>query len=130
FKVAAAATVGLIAIASARDLHAQRGGEARAAQAQQGGSERSGPAQPPVWLPDEDYLRWPLPPSEQAYAKLRRRRIKGYINEITAISRKSRDDGNQYWGRITGTSYDSMTTEGVAAQFKRMCPGTRIQEFT
>src|SRR6266851_1758812 len=31
------------------------------AHAQRGGGERSGPAQPPLWLPDEDYLRW-LPP--------------------------------------------------------------------
>ena len=32
--------------------------------------DRSGPAQPPLWLPDAEYLRWPLPPSEQAYAGL------------------------------------------------------------
>src|SRR5256886_17563401 len=82
--------------------------------------DRSGPAQPPLWLPDNEYLRWPLPPSEQAYASLSGRRIKGYINEITAISRRSRDDGNQYWGRITGTAYDRMTAEGVAAQFRRI----------
>ena len=58
--------------------------------AQRGGGERSGPAQPPLWLPDDQYLRWPLPPGEQVYAALDAHRIKGYINEITAISRKSR----------------------------------------
>jgi hypothetical protein len=99
--------------------------------AQQGGSERTGPAQPPVWLPDGEYLRWPLPPGEQRYAKLDARRIKSYINEITAISRKSRDDGNQYWGRITGTPYDKMTTDWIAAQFRRIgLEQVRIQEFT
>ena len=77
--------------------------------------DRSGPAQPPLWLPDNEYLRWPLPPSEQAYAGLSGKRIKGYINEITAISRKSRDAGDQYWGRITGTPYDRMTAEWIAA---------------
>jgi hypothetical protein len=46
------------------------------AHAQRGGGERSGPAQPPLWLPDEDYLRWPLPPGQQAYAKLDAHRIK------------------------------------------------------
>jgi hypothetical protein len=101
------------------------------AHAQRGGGERSGPAQPPLWLPDEDYLRWPLPPGEQAYAKLDAHRIKGYINEITAISRKSRDDGNQYWGRITGTPYDKMTTDWIAAQFRRIgLDQVRTQEFT
>jgi hypothetical protein len=94
------------------------------------GQDRSGPAQPPLWLPDDQYLRWPLPPSEQAYASLSGRRIKGYIDEITAISRKSRDDGNQYWGRITGTPYDRITTEWVAAQFRRVgLEQVRIQDF-
>ncbi|HKB11060.1 MAG TPA: M28 family peptidase [Vicinamibacterales bacterium] len=92
--------------------------------------DRSGPAQPPLWLGDGDYLRWPLPASEQAYASLSGARIKGYINEITAISRKSRDAGEQYWGRITGTPYDRMTAEWVAAQFRRIgLEQVRIQEF-
>ena len=125
----ASAAVGVAVLSSVVPLHAQRG-PGRAAQAQQAGGERSGPAQPPLWLPDDEYLRWPLPPSEQAYAALSGRRIKGYINEITAISRKSRDDGNQYWGRITGTPYDKMTTDWVAAQFRRVgLEQVRIQEF-
>jgi len=94
------------------------------------GQDRSGPAQPPLWLPDEEYLRWPLPATEQAYASLSGQRIKAYINEITAISRKSRDAGDQYWGRITGTPYDRMTAEWVAAQFRRVgLEQVRIQEF-
>src|SRR5947209_2071767 len=99
--------------------------------AQRGGGERSGPAQPPLFLSDDEYLRWPLPASEQAYAALSGRRIKSYIEEITAISRKSRDDGQQYWGRITGTPYDKMTTDWIAAQFRRVgLEQVRIQEFT
>ena len=39
------------------------------------GQDRSGPAQPPPWLPDAEYLRSPLPPSEQAYAGLSGKRI-------------------------------------------------------
>ena len=66
--------------------------------AQRGGGERSGPTQPPLFLSDDEYLRWPLPASEQAYDALSGRRIKSYIEEITAISRKSREDGQQYWG--------------------------------
>jgi Peptidase family M28 len=98
--------------------------------AQQGG-ERSGPAQPPLWLPDSEYLRWPLPPGMEMYAPLDAHRIKSYINDITAISRKSRDDGNQYWGRITGTPYDKLTTDWIAAQFRRLgLEQVRTQEFT
>jgi peptidase M28-like protein len=115
----------------AAPLDAQRGRPAGAGPAEQAGGERFGPAQPPLWLPDEEYLRWPLPPSEQAYAGLSGRRIKQYIEEITAISRRSRDDGNQYWGRITGTPYDKMTTDWIAAQFRRLgLEDVRIQEFT
>jgi hypothetical protein len=97
----------------------------------QQGAERSGPAQPPLWLPDAEYLRWSLPPGEQRYAALDAHRIKSYINAITAISRKSRDDGNQYWGRITGTPYDKLTTDWIAAQFRRIgLEQVRTQEFT
>jgi hypothetical protein len=69
-------------------------------------------------LPDDAYLRWPLPPGEEAYAHVDGLKMKGQIPEITAISRKSRDDGNQFWGRIAGTPYDRMIQDWVAGQFK------------
>jgi hypothetical protein len=47
-------------------------------------------------------------------------KIKATIGEIVAISRKSRDDGNQYWGRIPGTPYDRMTTDWVMSQLKKI----------
>jgi hypothetical protein len=75
---------------------------------------------PPNWLTDDQFMRWTYPPGDRAYEDLDGFRIKSHINEITAISRKSRDEGNQYWGRITGTKYDTMTTDWVAAQFKRI----------
>ena len=84
---------------------------------------------PPNWLSDDQFMRWPYPSADRIYNDLDGFRIKGHINEITAISRKSRDDGNQYWGRIAGTPYDKMTTDWVAAQFKRIGLETRIQEF-
>jgi hypothetical protein len=76
------------------------------------------------------FPKWPYPAGDAVYADLDGMKIKGYINEITAISRKSRDDGNQYWGRITGSPYDKMTRDWVAAQFKRIGLETRTQEFT
>ena len=71
-----------------------------------------------LYIADEDYIRFPLPPGEQAYAGVDAKSIKATIGEITAISRKSRDDGNQYWGRIPGTPYDRMMQDWVMNRFK------------
>jgi hypothetical protein len=71
-------------------------------------------------LDDDHYLRWPLPPGEEAYGAIDGRRLKQYVDEITAISRKSRDDGEQYWGRISGTKYDHMAEGWVEDKFKAL----------
>src|SRR5882724_6872374 len=61
---------------------AARGGQAR-------GGGRSA-YEPTLWLPDDQFLRWPF--SDPQYKNIDGFRIKSYINEITGISRKSRDD--------------------------------------
>jgi len=71
-----------------------------------------------LFLPDDAYLHWPLPAGEEAYAGVDGMAIKKIIPEITAISRKSRDDGNQFWGRIAGTPYDRMIQDWVAQKFR------------
>src|SRR5215510_920076 len=126
-------------------VSAQRAGGAAQAGAAQGaaaqGGRQDGAAngeqplgrgafQPTLWWGDDMFPKWPYPAGDAAYSDLDGAKIKGYINEITAISRKSRDDGNQYWGRITGSPYDKMTTDWIAAQFKRIGLETRVQEFT
>ena len=73
-----------------------------------------------LFIPDADYIRFPLPPGGQAYADVDAMKIKATIGEITAISRKSRDDGNQYWGRIPSTPYDRMTEDWVMSQFTKL----------
>ncbi|MBV8400275.1 MAG: hypothetical protein JOZ17_16270, partial [Acetobacteraceae bacterium] len=73
-----------------------------------------------LFIADEEYIRFPLPPGAEAYADVDAAKIKAMIGEITAISRQSRDDGNQYWGRIPGTKYDRMTTDWVMGQFKKL----------
>src|SRR5258706_5951134 len=119
---------------------AQRGVGGAGAQAgqRQGGAAANGEQppgrgafQPTLWWGDVMFPKWPYPAGDTPYADLDGVKIKGYINEITAISRKSRDDGNQYWGRITGSPYDKMTTDWVQAQFKRIgLEQVRSQEFT
>jgi hypothetical protein len=59
-----------------------------------------------------------LPAAERAYADIDGRRMKAVVNEIVAISRKSRDDGNKYWGRIAGTKYEAMTADLLEAKFR------------
>src|SRR5580704_563236 len=71
-----------------------------------------------LFLPNDAYLRWPLPAGEEAYAGIDGLTMKKLIPEITAISRKSRDDGNQFWGRIAGTPYDRMIQDWVERRFK------------
>jgi Peptidase family M28/PA domain len=89
-----------------------------------------GDYQPTIWWPDEMFTRFPYPAGDAPYADLDGFKIKGLVGEITAISRKSRDDGNQYWGRIAGTPYDTMTTNWVEAQFKRVgLEQVRVQQF-
>jgi hypothetical protein len=73
-----------------------------------------------LYIPDEDYIRFPLPPGAEAYADVDALKIKSIMGEVTAISRKSRDDGNQYWGRIPGTPYDRMIQDWVMAQFEKL----------
>ena len=60
----------------------------------------------------------PLPAAERIYADIDGRRMKAFVNDIVAISRKSRDDGNKYWGRIAGTKYEEMTADLLEAKFR------------
>src|SRR5947207_14506256 len=73
-----------------------------------------------LYLPDEAYPRFPLPPGNDAYAHVDGLKMKAVIEQNTAISRKSRDDGNQYWGRIPGTPYDRMMQDWVIDQFQKI----------
>ena len=86
--------------------------------------------QPTFFPPDVAYTRWAIPMGDERFAALSGQRIKRYINDITGISRKSRDDGNQYWGRLTGSEYDHMTTDYVAEQLRRVgVEQVRLQRF-
>ncbi len=134
---------GITAIAASIPMLAQQnqgaggaaGGGANAGAAAQGAARPGGSAQAggeklPLFLPDNEYLRWPLPANEQQYAKIDGHRMKGYITEITAISKRDHERGNQYWGRIAGTQADRETAEWVLAQFKRLgLEQVHLQEF-
>ena len=49
---------------------------------------------------------------------------------LTGIPVKSLEDGNQYWGRITGADYDQLSTKWVAEQFEHLgLRDVRTQDF-
>jgi hypothetical protein len=91
-------------------------GQQRAAQAPQ----RQPLLDPSGYVKEDAYYPLPLPESERAYAKIDGAKMKALVNEVVAISRKSRDDGNKYWGRIAGTKYEAMTADLVEAKFKKL----------
>ncbi len=59
-----------------------------------------------------------LSAADRVYADIEARRMKGLVNEVVAISRRSRDAGDKYWGRIAGTKYEAMTGDWVEGKFK------------
>ena len=103
-------------------------------QAQRGQGGRGGEAQPPVKAHvnnvDTSYPRMPLAPADQKYARLDGVEMKQTVQDITAISRKSRDEGIKYWGRIAGTKADAETEEYVAKRFRQAgLQDVRMQSF-
>src|SRR5204863_7414053 len=103
-------------------IAAQRGREGGQPGGRQGGGAANGEQplgrgayQPTLWWGDDMFPKWPYPAGDAVYTDLDGMKIKGDINEMTAISCKSRDDGTQYWGRLTGSRYDTMTTVRGAA---------------
>ena len=74
---------------------------------------------PPLYDLEEAYLRWPLPDGLEQYGTIDGVQLKRYVKEITAISRRSRDRGEQYWGRIPGTASDKETQEWLVTKFRR-----------
>jgi hypothetical protein len=127
--IAIALTLGLSAAAVALTL-AQ---SPAPAQPQGPGAERA--RKFPVKLHPHDlessFIRMPLPPGQEKYGRLTGARLKGFVNEITAVSRQSRDDGDLLWGRIAGTKYDDMVETIVENKFKEFgLSDVRRQYFT
>jgi Peptidase family M28 len=63
---------------------------------------------------------WRLAPSEQQYAAIDGEHLKKYVEEICSISRRYRDAGHQFWGRITGTEADDENAKWMMAKFREI----------
>jgi Peptidase family M28 len=70
---------------------------------------------------DDMLLRWPILPGNERYAAIEGRRLRTYVDEQVAISRRYRDQGHpKFWGRIIGTSSDAESADWLAAKFKSL----------
>jgi hypothetical protein len=61
----------------------------------------------PQFFPPESTPRWPLTGALQRYSSIKAERLLEYVKEQVDFSHKSRDQGDQLWGRITGTQVDA-----------------------
>jgi Peptidase family M28 len=83
-------------------------------------AQRGGPAAP-LYKLDDAFLEWPLAPANQKYGAIDGHRLHQYVEALTAISRRYRDQGHpQFWGRIIGTSADADTQQWLLQQFTRV----------
>ncbi len=74
----------------------------------------------PLYVLDDSYINWPLAPSQHAYAAIDGKHLKEYVNDLAAISRRYRDNGHQFWGRIIGTEADAENARWLMEKFKRI----------
>src|SRR4051794_16016160 len=69
---------------------------------------------------EDGLLQWPLSAADKAYAAIDGRHLHQYVADMTAISRRYRDQGHpQFWGRIIGTSADDESQQWWLTKFKQ-----------
>jgi hypothetical protein len=67
----------------------------------------------------EMFIRFPLPPGQEAYADIDGRHMHQYVVEQANIARRYRDAGHpKFWGRVIGTSADVEDADWLIAKFK------------
>ena len=107
----------VLALASGSSGHAQS--SPAPAQPQAPAGQRMNKPLPPLYPLDDAYLDWPLSASDKAYGAIDGKRLKTYVSDLAAISRRYRDQGHQLWGRISGTSADVENQEWLLDKFKK-----------
>jgi hypothetical protein len=103
----------------------QMGIEPRAVAAQ---SVESAESPALAFPPDESYLRLRVS-GDDPYRTLDGDRMKRLVAEQTAIARRYRDAGNQYWGRIIGTDADHETASWMAEQLRQAGADVRVERL-
>ena len=99
-------------------IHAQN--TERPPQASAQNTERRAPS-PQPYVADDRYLKWNVQPADKAYTSIDGKQLKGYVQELAAISRRYRDKGHpQFWGRIIGTEADAENAKWLVERFKKI----------
>jgi len=65
-------------------------------------------------------MAWRLLPAEQRYASIDPAKLMQDVEAQTAMSRRYRDAGHQFWGRITGTEADAENAKWMADRFRAL----------
>ena len=68
---------------------------------------------------DDSYLVWPVAPGDKAYTSIDGKHLKQYVEDQSAISRRYRDQGHQFWGRIIGTQADEDNAQWMLDKFRK-----------
>lgn len=63
---------------------------------------------------------WNLPADAQQYAAIDGQHLKDYVEQLCAMARRYRDQGHQFWGRITGTEADAENAKWMLAKFREI----------
>ena len=74
-------------------------------------------------------LVWPSTEATHLYDAIDGERMKDFVEQLAAIARKSRDAGNQRWGRIAGTPSGEETQRWVADKFRQAGLEVTLEEF-
>jgi hypothetical protein len=98
--------------------HCQGQSQARAGNSQQRPPQGNAGALPPPFPIDQEYLEWPLPANDKVYGSIDGKQLKTYVDDLVAIPERYRDQGHQFWGRITGSSADTETQQWLIGKFK------------
>ena len=77
-------------------------------------------AQTPAKPATAEPLTWRLLPPEQPYAAIDGRNLKDLVDDQTAMSRRYRDSGHQFWGRISGTEADAENARWLLEKFRQL----------
>jgi hypothetical protein len=85
------------------------------AQADQPRTARGGPASIDI---ESYYSEAPLSPADRKYADIDGKQMKGWVEDLAAFSRKSRDAGHRVWGRIAGDKEDAETHKWAVDLFR------------
>ena len=85
-------------------------------------AQLSTPARPPAEPPHQRTaeLGWRVEASAQKYVSIDGAHLKQFVADQTAISRKYRDAGHQFWGRIIGTQADADNAQWLTEKFKQL----------